>query len=148
MNSTIRRTVTAAAVTAAATTALVTGAGAAAAAPAPQTPSLFGPDVRPATRPDCPGTVNVAFDTDPARPGIVSVALTPTGAYGSNPACAADIGVAWLNGIPPFSHIQHITIDSPQPLRVDILSGTGVSLFSIASTFDGGTGVGSYVLAP
>lgn len=148
MNSTIRRTVTAAVVTAAAAAALISGAGAAAAAPAPQTPSLFGPDVRPATRLDCPGTVNVAFDTDPARPGSVTVTLTPTGAYGANPGCAADIGIAWLNGIAPFSHIQHVTINSPVPLRVDIPSGTGVSLFSIASTLDGGTGVGSYVLAP
>ncbi|MGU3438247.1 hypothetical protein ACNHUS_35210 [Actinomycetes bacterium M1A6_2h] len=147
-NSTVRTLAAAAAVTATTTTVLLTGASIATAAPAPQTPSLLGPDIRPFSRPDCPGTINTAFDTDPARPGIVTVALTPTGVYGSNPSCGAGLGIGWLNGIAPFAHDQRVTLDAPGTVRLDIFAGTGVSFFTVQSLIDPANGVGTYLLAP
>ncbi|QCQ92500.1 hypothetical protein [Rhodococcus sp. SGAir0479] len=135
---------------AAVATAAVTGfATTASAAPAPGiTTSPFGPIMPTLGQNDfCNGIIDTAVETDPARPGVATVALTPRGMHGigpgwaANPTCRVKVTLRWnldAFGLPTgqVKEIDLLAGEAPgQTVRTDIHTGSGPAAATIGATW-------------
>lgn len=146
LNGAVRRTVQVAAGACAVAALIVSGAGVASAVSPPVTPSVAGDNVWPIFNLDrCGGPIHVTRESVPGRPDMLGVIFTPTAAFGSSPACAAPVKVEWLNGVIPFSHAAHVTVDKPGPTRIDIPIGAGASLLTVQGFGVAALGVSQWV---
>lgn len=137
---------------AAVATALVTGvAGTASAAPAPA-PALFptinGPAMPTVGQNDfCSGIIDTAIESDPARPGLATIALTPRGMHGigpgwaQNPVCKVKVTIKWnldVYGFPAgqVREVELLAGEGPgQTVRTEINPGSGVAVMHVAATW-------------
>ncbi|CAM2999738.1 Tat pathway signal sequence domain protein [Prescottella defluvii] len=128
---------------AAVATAAVTGvAGTASAAPAPAPlvhMTFNGPTLPVLGQNDfCNGLIDTAVETDPARRGLATIALTPRGMNGSgpgwaqNPVCKVKVVVAWNLGI-YAGQIKEIELSARegQTVRTEINPGSGLATVSM-----------------
>ncbi|GAB2637117.1 hypothetical protein ABI214_18095 [Prescottella soli] len=124
---------------AAVATALVTGvAGTVSAAPAPAPilhTSFNGPTLAVLGQNDfCNGLIDTVVETDPARPGLATIAFTPRGMNGvgpgwaQNPVCKVKVTVAWNLGI-YTGQLKEIDLfaSQGQTVRTEINPGSGVA---------------------
>ena len=113
----------------------------------PRTPSVMGDDIVQLDNfGPCNGAIHVDFETNPARPGNLTVLLTPRGTFGATHACATTIQADWLNGTAPFAHVATARVDTG-PARLDLPTGSGISLVTISS-HQRALAVSSYTLVP
>ncbi|MCL2535222.1 MAG: hypothetical protein FWE39_13765 [Nocardiaceae bacterium] len=137
---------------AAVATAAVTGvAGTANAAPAPALalfPAINGPVMPTLGQNDfCTGIIDTAIETDPARPGLATIALTPRGMHGigpgwaQNPTCKIKVTIRWnldYYGIPAgqLKEVELLAGEGPGPtVRTEINPGTGIAAVSIGASW-------------
>jgi hypothetical protein len=104
----------------------------------------------------CSGAVHVGIQNNPAVPGRVTVTLTSRGMnavgpeWDRNPICRNVVRFGWYDAIAPFSHEVAIPVAfgrGPEaPLRTDVVTGSGLNLFSITANLS--KGVSYYVAIP
>lgn len=133
----------------AAATAVVTGiGGAAAAAPAPAPVAhltLNGP-VMPTLGQNafCTGLVDTAIETDPARPGLATIALTSRGMRGvdpdwsRNPVCRVQVTIAWNLGVlaGQVKEVELLAGEQPgETIRTEINPGPGLAAITVSANY-------------
>lgn len=129
-------------------TATITGvATTASAAPAPAPlvhTTINGPTLPVLGQNDfCNGLIDTVVETDPARPGVATIALTPRGMHGvgpgwaQNPTCRVTVNIAWhLGGLAgQLVSVDLLAGEAPgATVRTDIIPGSGLaSIIVVAS---------------
>lgn len=126
---------------AAVATAAVTGvATTASAAPAPAPilhMSFNGPTLAVLGQNDfCNGLIDTVVETDPARPGLATIAFTPRGmngigpAWAQNPVCKVKVSIQWNLGVlaGQAKEVELLAGQGPgQTVRTEINPGPGVA---------------------
>ncbi|WP_305092684.1 hypothetical protein [Prescottella sp. R16] len=134
---------------AAVTTAAVTGiAGTASAAPAPAPIlylSLNGPTMPTLGQNDfCTGIIDTAVETDPTRPGVATIALTPRGMHGVGPGweqnrtCRVQVSIVSSQGLfgREAREVEILAGEQPGPtVRTEIYPGPGVQALTVAASW-------------
>jgi len=130
---------------AAVATALATGvAGTASAAPAPAPilhTSFTGPVLAVVGQNDfCNGLIDSVVETDPARPGLATIALTSRGMHGigpgwaQNPVCRVKVTIAWNLGVlaGQVKEVELLAGEGPGPtVRTEINPGSGIASLTL-----------------
>lgn len=92
----------------------------------------------------CSGTIDVAYDTDTTRPGVVGVTLTSRGMRGldpdwsRNPVCHVEATITTTSGLFDVRYQEVELFAGTHPgdsVRTEVFTGSGIKAMSVGVTY-------------